>query len=124
MDSIQDQVNTLSAKVDTLQQVTEQFGNRILLALAELKSVSSSVDRQSQPFPDGYAYSYHRLSGLNAMTDHKDVLADSDYPQSDSSGDRQLSPDLQIRRLTAQLTAAYNRIAALEEQLLSKRVHS
>jgi hypothetical protein len=32
-----------------------------------------------------------------------------------------LSPQIKIQRLTAQLTAAYNRIAALEEQLLAKR---
>jgi len=29
-----------------------------------------------------------------------------------------------VQRLTAQLTAAYNRIAALEEQLLARRIHS
>jgi hypothetical protein len=124
MDSIQDQVNTLSIKVDTLQQVTEQFGNRILAALADLKSASSSGEHQSHLLHDSSAYSYQRHSGLDAVTDHKDVLMDSDYPNSDLHSDRELSPDLQIRRLTAQLTAAYNRIAALEEQLLSKRVHS
>jgi hypothetical protein len=35
--------------------------------------------------------------------------------------EQDLSPQIQIQRLTAQLTAAYNRIAALEEQLLAKR---
>ena len=38
-----------------------------------------------------------------------------------NTDERSLSPDLQIRRLTAQVTAAYNRIAALEEQLLAQR---
>jgi len=33
-----------------------------------------------------------------------------------------ISTELQIQRLTAQLTAAYNRIAALEEQLLARRL--
>jgi hypothetical protein len=33
-----------------------------------------------------------------------------------------ITPEIQVQRLTAQLTAAYNRIAALEEQLLSRRV--
>jgi len=32
------------------------------------------------------------------------------------SGEKELTPEIQIQRLTAQLTAAYNRIAALEEQ--------
>ncbi|WP_218081881.1 hypothetical protein [Anthocerotibacter panamensis] len=52
----------------------------------------------------------------------KDVLSD-DEPgiyQPGANG-RTLSPEAQIQRLTAQLTAAYNRIAALEEQLLYKR---
>ena len=37
---------------------------------------------------------------------------------------RDVSPELHIRRLTAQVTAAYNRIAILEEQLLAQRIHS
>jgi hypothetical protein len=40
-------------------------------------------------------------------------------------GDRPLmTQDIQIQRLTAQLTAAYNRIAALEEQLVANRIHA
>lgn len=35
--------------------------------------------------------------------------------------EQDLAPQFQIQRLTAQLTAAHNRIAALEEQLLTKR---
>ena len=38
-------------------------------------------------------------------------------------GDKNITPEIQIQRLTAQLTAAYNRIAALEEQLLRERIH-
>jgi predicted nucleic acid-binding Zn-ribbon protein len=38
--------------------------------------------------------------------------------------DSELTPEIQIRRLTAQLTAAYQRIAELEEQLMAKRVYS
>jgi hypothetical protein len=39
------------------------------------------------------------------------------------AGERQITTDIQIQRLTAQLTAAYNRIAALEEQLMRQRIH-
>lgn len=55
---------------------------------------------------------------------HKDILEDDDhYGESDfSTQDRPLALDIQVQRLTAQLTAAYNRIAALEEQLLSQRI--
>lgn len=56
---------------------------------------------------------------------HKDVLEDDDhYGDNDfSMQDRPLALDMQVQRLTAQLTAAYNRIAALEERLLSQRIY-
>ncbi|MDB9311893.1 hypothetical protein PN462_02175 [Spirulina sp. CS-785/01] len=57
---------------------------------------------------------------------HKDILNDeenwkklSDYHY--QPDEQEFAPDLQVRRLTAQVTAAYNRIAALEEQLLARR---
>jgi hypothetical protein len=40
------------------------------------------------------------------------------------NSDQPVSADLQIRRLTAQLTAAYHRIAALEEQIMAQRLQS
>jgi hypothetical protein len=50
-------------------------------------------------------------------------LLDSDmFTPSNPQSEKTMSPELQIQRLTAQLTAAYNRIASLEEQLLSRRV--
>ena len=56
--------------------------------------------------------------------EHKDVLADGNcLDRNRQSGEKQLTPEVQIQRLTAQLTAAYNRIAALEEQLLAQRIH-
>jgi hypothetical protein len=61
---------------------------------------------------------------LNSELEHKDVLIDGVYLEMNrQSGERNLSPEIQIQRLTAQLTAAYNRIAALEEQLLRERIH-
>lgn len=56
--------------------------------------------------------------------EHKDVLVDGIFTDINfQGGDRHLTPEIQIQRLTAQLTAAYNRIAALEEQLLLKRIN-
>jgi hypothetical protein len=57
---------------------------------------------------------------------HKDVLMDgkNDVTNSHQNSEKTLSADIQVQRLTAQLTAAYNRIAALEEQLLARRIHS
>jgi hypothetical protein len=51
-----------------------------------------------------------RIVSANAPFEHRQQIREQD-----------LSPQIQIQRLTAQLTAAYNRIAALEEQLLAKR---
>lgn len=54
---------------------------------------------------------------------HQDVLDNEDYLEDMVKCDPpEITEDIQIRRLTAQLTAAYNRIAALEEQLVSKKM--
>ena len=56
---------------------------------------------------------------------HKDILSDDTRrDRKNPTQEKDLAPEIQIRRLTAQLTAAYNRIAALEEQLLTYRVKS
>jgi hypothetical protein len=62
------------------------------------------------------------------MIGHKVIINDDDnnfyenYSYSHCQGEYEISSELQIQRLTAQLTAAYHRIAALEEQLLAKRI--
>jgi hypothetical protein len=61
-------------------------------------------------------------NGYASLMDHKDILVDGRHRFRET--ETVISADTQIRRLTAQLTAAYNRIAALEEQLLSYRIHS
>jgi hypothetical protein len=61
----------------------------------------------------------HELKELK----HKDILLDGVAEISYQTIDRQITPEIQIQRLTAQLTAAYHRIAALEEQLLRQRVY-
>lgn len=53
---------------------------------------------------------------------HKDVLFDETLGlEGRPMDEKQMSPELQIKRLTAQLTVAYKRIAQLEEQLLSRQ---
>ncbi|MGK7899330.1 MAG: hypothetical protein AB4372_38375, partial [Xenococcus sp. (in: cyanobacteria)] len=61
-----------------------------------------------------------------SLTHHKDIIMDevNENGISSANNDSELSTEIQIRRLTAQLTAAYNRIAALEEQLLTYRIPS
>jgi hypothetical protein len=125
MDSIQEQVSSLNLKVDALHQTIEQLGDKISNVLSESKTTAdNSSVLAGSGFSLGRSYYQSRSRLGNSSMEHKDVLVDSAYPDSDSqSGDRVLAPEIQIQRLTAQLTAAYNRIAALEEQLLSQRIH-
>lgn len=122
MDSLQDQVSVLNSKVDALHQLVEQLESQTVEVLSEIKGIkggshSSQVNHSSR--------SLALVRTFDGEMEHKDVLSDfTTYPESDSQGgERILSPEVQIQRLTAQLTAAYNRIAALEEQLLAKRIH-
>ncbi|MBD1860622.1 MULTISPECIES: hypothetical protein [Trichocoleus] len=125
MDPIQEQVIALNTKVDGLQkQMIEHFNHRLSEAVAEMKLLVMQGAPSTQPEAHGRRYLYSTHSSREMGMDHKDVLTDTSYPSmEDQSSERDLAPEIQIRRLTVQLTAAYNRIAALEEQLLSQRVH-
>jgi chromosome segregation ATPase len=123
MDSIRHQVNGLNEKIDTLYQLVENLNERMGEVLSEIKT---SKAEHSEQFGGrvGERPLYNSLTRVDAALAHKDILIDSSYSDSNSGNrEKELSPEIQIQRLTAQLTAAYNRIAALEEQLLSKRVY-
>ncbi len=123
MDTLQKQVGILSNKVDALYQMIEQLSSRISEVVSECRFGADQVHR----FESGTAGNHRSYQGygrVDASMEHKDVLLDSNTPDSaGQNGEKTLSPEIQIQRLTAQLTAAYNRIAALEEQLLSHRIH-
>lgn len=122
MDALEKQVHALNTKVDTLQQVTENLGHRISEVLTEMKLSA----KQQSHYGSELTFkrqTYSGYSSLDSSMEHKDVLIDASYPSDEQTSEQQLAPEIQIRRLTAQLTAAYNRIAALEEQLLAQRVH-
>ena len=94
--------DNLYHKLDALQQALDALPERLgLLIQEQLPTAKNSA----------------------MSSDSKDVLNDDERPITYQPGanHRVLSPEAQIQRLTAQLTAAYNRIAALEEQLLSQR---
>jgi hypothetical protein len=124
MDSIQEQVTMLTGKVDALHQMIDQVNGQVsnILALTHPKA----LDDRDLMINDG-SYDYVPQAGptaLDRVSEHKDILVDSSYLDLERhSNETTLSKDVQIQRLTAQLTAAYNRIAALEEQLLAIRVH-
>ena len=125
MDALQRQILALTQKVETSYKIVEQVSyqiNQMLLEKQQQRTPLESLTNVASMTRN----STSNQSNLNSVMEHNDVLLDDSNwdneinPQSEQN----LSPDLQIRRLTAQLTAAYNRIAALEEQLLARRIHS
>ena len=124
MEPLQKQILTLSYKLDALYQMTEQLDNKVAQALSEgcLNKTHQAKDNSLEN-TDTRRYQLNRHISLNSELEHKDVLVDGIYPDTTlQTGDKNLTPEIQIQRLTAQLTAAYNRIAGLEEQLLLKRI--
>ncbi|MBE9028482.1 hypothetical protein IQ266_01765 [filamentous cyanobacterium LEGE 11480] len=121
MTALQTQINHLDQQIDTLNQSIEQL-TKYVASLLEERHQSMTV-----PSPDLIGRSVRSSSGGDSyremMMESKDILLeDDDTDLGMSHSEKVMSPELQIQRLTAQLTAAYNRIAALEEQLLSKRM--
>lgn len=128
MEAPVEQVSELNVRVDALQQMVEQLGVQTAEILSVLKRLSAEGDlgTRSEAFSVRPTYqAYQNRHTLDHSMEHKDVLSDLVYTDPEAHGtDRNLTPEIQIQRLTAQLTAAYNRIAALEEQLISKRIPS
>jgi hypothetical protein len=127
MDSLHNQVSELNLKVDALHQMVEQFGYQTTEMLLTLKRLGEERHTSFQPdtsMSRSTYQAYQSRSMLDSEMEHKDILSDLSYTDLEAqSGDRSLSLEVQVQRLTAQLTAAYNRIAALEEQLIAKRIH-
>jgi hypothetical protein len=149
MESIQQQITALTQKVDRLYQVIDRLHARISQNLETQPSDTDEtaerhhgrsiaghpIDRDDiqrlrqngSKYRSGYADlpggSSYRPDTSEWIVSQQDVLIDSSGMEiGHHQIERQdLSPQIQIQRLTAQLTAAYNRIAALEEQLLAKR---
>ncbi len=127
MDELHQQVATLDRKLDSLYQAIESLTQRIALEEASHNGNSGSASSGSTP-SKSRDLTYH--NGFNSdlvygsEEDYKELILDDSNPESaNPTGSRQLTPEIQIQRLMAQLTAAYNRIADLEEQLLSRRIH-
>ena len=124
MESIQKQVQVLSQKLDALYQMIEQLDIKLSQTPVGCGSANTQVRDNSLEIPDAGRYKLQGHMSFNSEFEHKDVLVDGIYLDSNlQGGDKHITPEIQIQRLTAQLTAAYNRIAALEEQLLLKRIH-
>ncbi len=147
MESIQQQISTLTRKVDRVYQIIDRLNQHVFEQLdpqpttGEETSIKHPLNHaDSQPASGesrrltsanyrrkGYAdlpigATYRRDTPEWAIA-QQDVLIDSSGVEISHHQikEQDLSPQIQIQRLTAQLTAAYNRIAALEEQLLANR---
>lgn len=124
MEPLQKQVLALSQKLDALHQVIDQLDNKVSQALSECVLEKTQARDHSLVSNEAGRYQLKGHISFNSELEHKDVLTDGMYPDiGRQAGDKQITPEIQIQRLTAQLTAAYNRIAALEEQLLRERIH-
>lgn len=124
MNTLQQQINLMNTKVDALYQLIEQLSDKLSDVAVECKFGADQQQNAESSSMSHYP-SYQVYAGLSSTMEHKDVLADRTSVDSlTHRGERQLAPEVQVQRLTAQLTAAYNRIASLEEQLLSRRIHS
>lgn len=93
-----------------------------------VNSLQSHSDNLSSLRDDNHSQELVFSEHYQSLNNHKDILADDDslhHPfagYSHSLENVNISYEEQINRLTAQLTAAYHRIACLEEQLLSARI--
>ncbi|MGF1524652.1 MAG: hypothetical protein ACFBSF_20190 [Leptolyngbyaceae cyanobacterium] len=124
MESLQEQVTVLTHKVDALHQTVDQVNSQVSEILSKSQDRPQLGNGVLDDSKHVYIGSQSSLQSSEATIVHKDILVDSTYVDPERSGEEtSLSPEVQIQRLTAQLTAAYNRIAALEEQLLASRVH-
>jgi hypothetical protein len=124
MEQLQKQILNLGHKVDALYQVIEQLDGKVSQAVSECSLARTEAKDNYLENNNAGGYQLKAQIRLNSDFEHKDVLIDGIYPEMNlQAGDKILTPEIQIQRLTAQLTAAYNRIAALEEQLLLKRIH-
>ncbi len=140
MDSIQQQITLLTNKVELIYQAVDRLQSGICDRQDD-DLVGGQVDATDRLSADDL----HRLrqsgnkyrdelyadlsSNQRARQVESDLYSDRQEISIDVNGietshqirEQDLAPQFQIQRLTAQLTAAYNRIAALEEQLLAKR---
>jgi hypothetical protein len=126
MEMLRQQVTVLTQQVDALYKLIENLNEKLLESANETKlKLNQQRNDCSGTLGNDQTSSYQSYSRLEALLEHKDILSDDSYFDKNSQSlEQELSADIQIQRLTAQLTAAYNRIAALEEQLLSKRIYS
>ena len=128
MDGLQQQINELNQKVSQLHHIVEQLGLQMLTSHIPREAMVNEQSSSKSPIlpnvPPSVSPNVGKTRQYQSVMEHKDILQDEHEGHTLIAPEEEplLTTDLQVRRLTAQLTAAYNRIAALEEQLLASRV--
>jgi hypothetical protein len=124
MQPLEKQILNLSHKVDAIYRLIEGLETKFDRALSECTLEKTYPQDQYQENSQAKRYQLTGYTNSQPKLEHKDILTDGMYLDINrQTGDHQITPEIQIQRLTAQLTAAYNRIAALEEQLMKERIH-
>jgi hypothetical protein len=109
MEHLQKQLLELSRQVHNLSRIVEGLPQQLL---KDTKDLSMSTDTYWQTIDSD-------------NLEHKDILIDRVQTHWQNQLDeKEISSEWQVRRLTAQLTMAYNRIAELEEELFNRRIAS
>jgi len=117
------QLQTLAQQINSLQETTAQLCVQFSHLTAQLQTQDASCGLEFTAYNFLNSSAPKEYSAQQELFFHKDVLPDSDesFPWWELAKEHPLSCDQQVHRLTAQLTAAYHRIACLEEQLLAQR---
>ncbi len=103
-------------KFESIERTLEELKTAMAVLPVRIAESISQKDFRAQ-LPTGYQVT------TAYRQPEKDILGEEEEITSKpSTNGKLITPEIQVQRLTAQLTAAYNRIAALEEQLLSRRV--
>jgi hypothetical protein len=125
--SLKEQIQTLNFKIDQLHQIVLDLSQQIS-TLTDKQAIffsghdfqgSATIDRHHLPLQSSSEAVDHVASRII----HKDILIDEDDNLSfwGLQNEQPLTAEIQIHRLMAQVTVAYQRIAALEEQLMAQR---
>ena len=125
--SLEEQIQTLNFKIDQLHRIVLDL-NQQIRTLTDQQAIffsgdnfqgSATIDRPYIPLEP----SSEAIDQVASRIIHKDILIDEDDNLSFWGLQNEHPPtaEIQIHRLTAQVTAAYHRIAALEEQLMAQR---
>ena len=125
--SLEEQIQTLNFKVDQLHRIVLDLSQQIR-TLTDKQTIffsghdfqgSGTIDRLHLPLES----SSEAIDQVASRIIHKDILIDEDDNLSfwGLQNEQPLTAEIQIHRLMPQVTVAYQRIAALEEQLMAQR---